>query len=146
MRLVAKSRLFQSLSGFLMSCNDTPSSCRGIGRSEFQSLSGFLMSCNKQYFHSPTGAVGKLFQSLSGFLMSCNEAPGSSPSSGGGTLFQSLSGFLMSCNLSRMAIKAPSLSRFQSLSGFLMSCNRAAELTAIELWAVSIPIGFSNEL
>ena len=61
----------------------------------FQSLSGFLMSCNRFRFASEPSAVK--FQSLSGFLMSCNSQQGHGPSMIG--RFQSLSGFLMSCNI-----------------------------------------------
>ena len=42
------------------------------GRSgQFQSLSGFLMSCNRAAA-SPARPAPAGFQSLSGFLMSCN--------------------------------------------------------------------------
>ena len=39
----------------------------------FQSLSGFLMSCNCREHAIIIPTICKLFQSLSGFLMSCNE-------------------------------------------------------------------------
>ena len=66
--------------------------------SGFQSLSGFLMSCNPRGGDG-SGCSGR-FQSLSGFLMSCN--PGDTPHHVGEyRMFQSLSGFLMSCNLAR---------------------------------------------
>ena len=61
---------FQSLSGFLMSCNRNDPHLVG-SVSQFQSLSGFLMSCNGAGEGIPAGRTGR-FQSLSGFLMSCN--------------------------------------------------------------------------
>ena len=64
---------FQSLSGFLMSCNRNDPHLVG-SVSQFQSLSGFLMSCNGAGEGIPAGRTGR-FQSLSGFLMSCNRQP-----------------------------------------------------------------------
>mgnify|MGYP007011737746 CR=1 FL=1 len=43
----------------------------GAGVAMFQSLSGFLMSCNAAA-EAPPGFETLRFQSLSGFLMSCN--------------------------------------------------------------------------
>ena len=40
----------------------------------FQSLSGFLMSCNYNPFPTMVYLL-PVFQSLSGFLMSCNTVP-----------------------------------------------------------------------
>jgi len=61
--------LFQSLSGFLMRCDD-----RRIRQDDwleaFQSLSGFLMRCDGRR-RSDRGTRGT-FQSLSGFLMRCD--------------------------------------------------------------------------
>ena len=50
---------FQSLSGFLMSCDSLPSYCRP-SRAWFQSLSGFLMSCDRKtnpYPHTTSHCV-----------------------------------------------------------------------------------------
>ena len=47
--------LFQSLSGFLMSCN-VPVGGREVKVYLFQSLSGFLMSCNI-VIHALTGSL-----------------------------------------------------------------------------------------
>ncbi len=53
-----------------MSCNKELRGHNPSVMSSFQSLSGFLMSCN-DIVESDRAIVGK-FQSLSGFLMSCN--------------------------------------------------------------------------
>ena len=46
---------FQSLSGFLMSCNAITGTYHYLLNDEFQSLSGFLMSCNT-VFTAPSPA------------------------------------------------------------------------------------------
>ena len=45
---VRKSDVFQSLSGFPMSCNCACSVRTDVGTIQFQSLSGFPMSCNAE--------------------------------------------------------------------------------------------------
>ena len=40
--------MFQSLSGFLMSCNAVSTVSVALTLTVFQSLSGFLMSCNSE--------------------------------------------------------------------------------------------------
>ena len=54
-----------------MSCNSVLIIDPVTQTAEFQSLSGFLMSCNKAQKRAFT-LIGFKFQSLSGFLMSCN--------------------------------------------------------------------------
>ncbi len=51
---------FQSLSGFLMSCNSPAlGNCTIKGYNErFQSLSGFLMSCNRRRMTHHTDEIG----------------------------------------------------------------------------------------
>ena len=110
----------------------------------FQSLSGFLMSCN-EITEEQHNRYDLLFQSLSGFLMSCNKDQYGNdvlyP------VFQSLSGFLMSCNIKLLKRGRKGRKPFQSLSGFLMSCNFDIPMPMFTtLSEVSIPIGFSNEL
>ncbi len=138
-----KAPLFQSLSGFPMSCNPIDHEPDRHRFPLFQSLSGFPMSCNapgeqrsapKYLVSIPIGFSNELqlsatilswylaimFQSLSGFPMSCNAAFGGHEQVG--ESFQSLSGFPMSCNRVR-PISSPDIDMFQSLSGFPMSCN-----------------------
>ncbi len=81
-----------------MSCNYPDGGVYVASRLKFQSLSGFLMSCNAA-IASVSGSEDR-FQSLSGFLMSCNSDPGDPLRRSPG--FQSLSGFLMSCNRAPM--------------------------------------------
>ena len=83
------------------------------------------------------------FQSLSGFPMSCNA--GVLISTHPASSFQSLSGFPMSCN-PHHPTRRSSHEGFQSLSGFPMSCNGGEPGSRHRAKAVSIPIGFSNEL
>ncbi len=132
----------------------------------FQSLSGFPMSCNLGLALVPQ--PGDLFQSLSGFPMSCNGGTVYRAADGRGVSipigfsnelqhgpctcvvlnclgFQSLSGFPMSCNSPRTA-GSGNVTMFQSLSGFPMSCNGAGRGVGVPAPRVSIPIGFSNEL
>ena len=71
MRALVAEFKFQSLSGFLMSCNHRIQVFSAIFHPSFQSLSGFLMSCNDAQDPWYYLRVWK-FQSLSGFLMSCN--------------------------------------------------------------------------
>ena len=54
-----------------MSCNKVIAEYAGKDRM-FQSLSGFLMSCNMMA-QITIERIETMFQSLSGFLMSCNE-------------------------------------------------------------------------
>ncbi len=60
--------------------------------------------------------------------------------------FQSLSGFPMSCNVHAGTLKGAAAAGFQSLSGFPMSCNQYGVRHRFRRSEVSIPIGFSNEL
>ena len=136
--------MFQSLSGFPMSCNSLLYNDRSlfssvsipIGFSNelqhiryvealipdlFQSLSGFPMSCNVT--GAGAASLGDMFQSLSGFPMSCNSQSSYELYFSG--TFQSLSGFPMSCNRPPGHPGGTGISRFQSLSGFPMSCNSA---------------------
>ena len=87
----------------------------GQGDTQFQSLSGFLMSCNPS---CPVTAslYTPLFQSLSGFLMSCNGPP--PVPLGADDRFQSLSGFLMSCNGDMAAVVAVAVHRVSIPIGF----------------------------
>ena len=78
-----------------MSCNGPTRAIPRLSMAQFQSLSGFLMSCNGLIAPVSLGLVR--FQSLSGFLMSCN-ASHTVANDANVTMFQSLSGFLMSCN------------------------------------------------
>ena len=62
----------------------------------FQSLSGFLMRCDQRY-KNPTHP-DRGFQSLSGFLMRCDQASLACYRDAHAAGFQSLSGFLMRCD------------------------------------------------
>ena len=78
-----------------MSCDRDLHAVRVEG-AEFQSLSGFLMSCDIPSSDPPSGSETR-FQSLSGFLMSCDD-PTPPLMQQEFDWFQSLSGFLMSCD------------------------------------------------
>ncbi len=135
--------MFQSLSGFPMSCNTGLPAREPLRRivsipigfsNELQRRPparvaesgdpvsipiGFSNELQRGHEGCGTDGISK-FQSLSGFPMSCNFPW--SPDGGVDTLFQSLSGFPMSCNYNAET-GAPLPNTFQSLSGFPMSCN-----------------------
>ena len=141
---------------------------RGVPVSMFQSLSGFPMSCNtglpareplRRIVSIPIGFSNELQRrpparvaesgdpvsipiGFSNELQRGHEGCGTD----GISKFQSLSGFPMSCNFPWSPDGGVD-TLFQSLSGFPMSCNFFRALADQNpLVAVSIPIGFSNEL
>ena len=114
---------FQSLSGFLVRCNNSPTGTGKCIGKEFQSLSGFLVRCNVRYDRReadlndwvsiPIGFSGSLqppddrhisvsYDAVSipiGFSGSLQQPGSNRPGVPAGE-FQSLSGFLVRCNLS----------------------------------------------
>ena len=114
------STMFQSLSGFPLSCDRGKITPSKPLHGWFQSLSGFPLSCDvsevlPRFFvlevSIPIGFSIELrhcveaileirdlvFQSLSGFPLSCDSIYGQTHSNSG-TMFQSLSGFPLSCD------------------------------------------------
>ena len=106
----------------------------------FQSLSGFPMSCNLGLALVPQ--PGDLFQSLSGFPMSCNGGTVYRAADGRGVSIPI--GFSNELQHGPCTCVVLNCLGFQSLSGFPMSCN-SPNRRQRERHHVSIPIGFSNE-
>ena len=136
-------KLFQSLSGFQVRCNDS-----GRGVSHCQGLVSIPIGFSSSLQHwncSRHSPPQNQFQSLSGFQVRCNDVP--AEARGYVVLrFQSLSGFQVRCNLKWLFLLTITGNSFQSLSGFQVRCNSLRLQDRRIHFRVSIPIGFSSSL
>ena len=162
-----EAKWFQSLSGFRVRCNDGYKGC-GVSPDTFQSLSGFRVRCNPLTSSARAASLVEVsipigFSSTLQLSPTCSHRtawPGFNPyrvfeyvatSSARtayftGTTFQSLSGFRVRCNLAASCCRCSERVVFQSLSGFRVRCNFMISLRPMEIYFVSIPIGFSSTL
>jgi len=146
--LFLSGKVFQSRSGFLLSC-DTGSPTASAGklrvsipfwvstvlrrarsgsgrtvRPQFQSRSGFLLSCDMAFIRRNSSGFSR-FNPVLGFY--CPATPSYPNSSVSTRMFQSRSGFLLSCDHPTVRTSASRDRAFQSRSGFLLSCDRTFE-------------------
>ena len=135
-------RGFQSLSGFRVRCNGRAWT-RTCSTTKFQSLSGFRVRCNRITPDRPKVELGS-FNPYRVFEYVATSSARTAYFTG--TTFQSLSGFRVRCNLAASCCRCSERVVFQSLSGFRVRCNFMISLRPMEIYFVSIPIGFSSTL